>query len=101
MLHGPGSKCAAADGLLDGVRASRSAVVVVRGEPGISKTALMRYPVDKALTFRAVRCVGVESEMEPAFAGLHGLCYFQGRPLERRSSPAGLPGRFTGEIKGG
>ena len=86
---------------LIGVRASRGVVVVVRGEPGIGKTALLRYLVDKAPTFRVVRCVGVESGMELAFAGLRELCDFQGRPLGRRSFSAGLPGRFTGEIRGG
>ena len=100
MLHGRGSECAAADGLLDGVRANLSAVLVVRGDPGISKTALLRHLVDKAPSFRVVRCVGVESEMELAFAGLHELCDFQGPPMERRSSSAGLPRRFTGEIRG-
>ena len=101
MLHGPCGGCAAADGLLDGVRASRSAVVVVRGEQGISKTALPRYLLDKAPGFRVVRCAGVESEMELVFAGLHELCDFQGRPLERRRSWDGLPRRFASEIRGG
>lgn len=101
MLHGRGSECKAADGLLDGMHASRSAVIVVRGEPEISKTALLRYLVDKAPGFRVVRCVGVESEMELACAGLRELCDIQGRPLERRSFSAGLRMRFTGEIRGG
>ena len=101
MLHGRGSECAALDGLLDGVRANGSAVVVVRGEPGIGKTALLRYLVYKAAGFRVVRCVSVESEMQLAFAGLHELCDFRGRPLERRSLFAGLPTRFTGDIRCG
>jgi DNA-binding CsgD family transcriptional regulator len=74
MLRGRGSECAAVDGLLDGVRGGRSAVLVMRGEPGIGKTALLRYLVGEASGFRVVRCVGVESEMELAFAGLHELC---------------------------
>jgi hypothetical protein len=86
---------------LIGVRASRGAVVVVRGEPGISKTALPRHRVDRAPGFRVVRCVGIGSEMELAFAGLRELCDFQGRPLERRSFSAGLRRRFAGEIRGG
>jgi hypothetical protein len=73
----------------------------VRGDPGISKTVLLRHLADRAPSFRVVRCVGVESEMEPTFAGLHELCEFHGPPMERRSSSAGLPRRFTGEIRGG
>ena len=74
MLHGRGSECAAVDGLLDEVRGGHSAVLVVRGEPGIGKTALLRYLVGTATGFRVVRCVGVESTMELAFAGLYELC---------------------------
>ena len=65
---------AALDGVLDQARAGRSAVLVVRGEPGIGKTALMDYAAGRALGFRVVRVWGVESEMELAFAGLHQLC---------------------------
>ena len=65
---------AAVDGALDQARAGRSAVLVVRGEPGIGKTALLDYAAGRALGFRVVRAWGVESEMELAFAGLHQLC---------------------------
>ena len=73
-LCGRQRECAALDGLLDRVRDGRSAVLFVRGEPGIGKTALLRYVIDRAADFTVVRCVGVESEMELAFAGLHDLC---------------------------
>ena len=47
---------------------------MVRGEPGIGKTALLRYLMGEASGFRVVRGIGVESEMELPFAGLHQLC---------------------------
>jgi DNA-binding CsgD family transcriptional regulator len=64
----------AVDRLLDQARAGRSAVLVVRGDHGIGKTALLDYAAGRALGFRVVRAWGVESEMELAFAGLHQLC---------------------------
>ena len=73
-LYGRQTECAALDGLLDRVRGGRSAVLVLRGEAGIGKTALLRYVTDRAARFRVVRCMGVEAEMELAFAGLHDLC---------------------------
>ena len=56
------------------VRVGESAVLVVRGEAGVGKTALLEYVVERALGCRIVRVAGVESEMELAFAGLHQLC---------------------------
>jgi DNA-binding CsgD family transcriptional regulator len=67
---------AAVDRVLDRARAGNSAVLVVRGEPGIGKTVLLDYAVSRAAAsdLRVVRAWGVESEMELAFAGLHQLC---------------------------
>ncbi len=62
------------DGLLDCVRDGESAVLVLRGEAGIGKTALMRYCARQASGCRLVQIVGVESEMELPLAGLHQLC---------------------------
>jgi hypothetical protein len=62
------------DGLLDQARGGSSAVLVVRGEAGVGKTALLGYAAGRAAGFRVVRVWGVESEMELAFAGLHQLC---------------------------
>jgi DNA-binding CsgD family transcriptional regulator/tetratricopeptide (TPR) repeat protein len=64
----------ALDRLLAGVHAGRSGVLVLRGEAGIGKTALLDYAVDTASDCRVARVTGVESEMELAFAGLHQLC---------------------------
>ena len=65
---------AAVDRVLGQARAGSSAVLVVHGEPGIGKTALLDYAAGRALGLRVVRAWGVESEMELAFAGLHQLC---------------------------
>jgi DNA-binding CsgD family transcriptional regulator/tetratricopeptide (TPR) repeat protein len=62
--------------LLSGARAGRSGALVVRGEAGIGKTALLEHVHDTAVTsrFRVERAVGVESEAHFAFSGLHQLC---------------------------
>ena len=73
-LYGRRRECAALDGLLDRVRGGRSGVLVLRGEAGIGKTALLGYLTEQAAGFRVARCMGVESEMELAFTGLHDLC---------------------------
>jgi DNA-binding CsgD family transcriptional regulator/tetratricopeptide (TPR) repeat protein len=62
------------DGLLEHARAGASAAVVVRGEAGVGKTALVDYVRRSASTFRVVRAAGVESEMELPFAALQQLC---------------------------
>jgi AAA ATPase domain len=73
-LLGRWAERAALDRLLERVRAGRSAVLVVCGEPGIGKTALLDYAAGRASGFRVVRASGVESEMELPYAGLHQLC---------------------------
>src|SRR5260370_8924694 len=80
MLWGRRQQCRALDGLLADVRAGRSRALVVRGEPGIGKTALLGYAAETAPDFRVARAEGVESEMELPFAALHQLC---GRMLDR------------------
>ena len=62
------------DGLLEQVRDGRSAVLVVWGDAGVGKTALLDYAVQEAADPRVARAAGVESEMELAFAALHQLC---------------------------
>ena len=56
------------------LRHGRSGVLVIRGEPGVGKSALLEYVSDAVSDFRVARAVGVDSEMELAFAGLHQLC---------------------------
>ncbi len=61
------------DRLLDNVRGGQSAVLVIRGEAGIGKTALLHYCARQASGLRVAKVAGVESEMELPFAGLHQL----------------------------
>src|SRR6201988_1551411 len=65
-------------GLLDrfvaDVRAGEGRALVVRGEPGVGKTALLDYLTGRASGCLVARAAGVQSEMELAFAGLHQLC---------------------------
>ena len=74
ILRGRQQECAVLARLLEGARAGRSGVLVLEGEAGVGKTALLEYAVASAPDMRAVRAAGVESEMELAFAALHQLC---------------------------
>jgi len=74
VLLGRASEREALDRLLDKVRGGPSAVLVVSGEAGVGKTALLHYCARQASGFRVARVAGVESEMELPFAGLHQLC---------------------------
>ena len=74
MLRGRDSECEVLTRLLEGARGGRGAALVVQGEAGVGKTALLDYAVESASDLRVVRAVGVESEMELAFAALHQLC---------------------------
>jgi len=73
-LLGRPSEQVVLDGMLENVRGGQSAVVVIRGDAGVGKTALARYAADQASGFRIAHIAGVESEMELPFAGLHQLC---------------------------
>ena len=75
MLYGREAECTAVDALLDGARASRSGVLVLRGEPGVGKSVLLAYGSDRAEGFRVLRATGIESESQLPFAGLHQLLW--------------------------
>jgi DNA-binding CsgD family transcriptional regulator len=75
VLHGREADCAALRNLLDGARRSHSAALVIRGEPGVGKTALLEYAADHAAGLRVLRGTGVESEVTLPFAALHQLLY--------------------------
>jgi DNA-binding CsgD family transcriptional regulator len=62
------------DRLLAGVRAGRGGVLVMHGEAGVGKTALLGYAVEAASEFRVARTFGVEAEMELPFAAVQQLC---------------------------
>ena len=69
------------------VRTGQSAALVVRGEAGIGKTALLDYAAERVERCRVLRAVGVESEMELPFAALHQLCAPLLDGLERLPPP--------------
>ena len=73
-LRGRDQECGVLDRLLETARSGASATLVLRGEPGIGKTALLEYAIRTAPDLRLLRAVGVQSEIELAFAGLHQLC---------------------------
>src|SRR4051812_20120075 len=74
LLHGRRAECDTLDRLLKSVRAGQSRVLVLRGETGVGKSALLDVLVDRASGCRIAQVAAVESEMELAFAGLHQLC---------------------------
>src|SRR6476619_946186 len=73
MLTGRRRERDVLDRLIEAVGAGGSSALVLHGEPGVGKTALLEYLVEQAPGFRVVRAAGVQSEMELAFAGLHQL----------------------------
>jgi hypothetical protein len=75
------------DQLVVGAREGRSGVLVVRGEAGIGKTALLEYLAGESGVSRVVRVAGVESEMELAYAGLHQFWGGMTGALERLPGP--------------
>jgi hypothetical protein len=75
VLHGREADCAGLRNLLDGARRSHSAALVIRGEPGVGKTALLEYAAAQAAGLRVLRGTGVQSEVTLAFAALHQLVY--------------------------
>jgi DNA-binding CsgD family transcriptional regulator len=86
-LLGRHAECETLDQLVASVRAGPSRALVLRGEAGVGKSALLEYLVERASGCAIARAAGVESEMELAFAGVHQLCsLFVGR-LERLPGP--------------
>jgi DNA-binding CsgD family transcriptional regulator len=73
-LRGRRDECEVLDGLLAEVRDGRSGVLVLRGEAGVGKTALLDYTARAASGLRFVRVSGAASETELTFAGLQQLC---------------------------
>ncbi|WP_394552066.1 AAA family ATPase [Agromyces sp. MMS24-JH15] len=73
-LHGRQRECDALDGVVRHVRAGHGRVLVIRGEAGVGKSALLRFLSDAAIGCRVIGAAGVEYEMELAYAGIHQLC---------------------------
>ena len=80
MLIGREAECARVEELLDRARMGRSGALVIRGEPGIGKTALLDHAAARADGATVVRTSGIESEAELQFSGLLDVC----RPLLHR-----------------
>ena len=93
-LLGRAGECAALDDLISAVRAGESRSLMLLGEAGIGKTALLEHLVESAWDLNIVRTVGVESEMELAYASLHLLC----APLLDRRASLPAPQRCALEI---
>src|SRR3954465_1620154 len=73
-LRGRANECALLDDLVWAIRRGQSRSLVLRGEAGIGKTALLEYLIASAPDLTVVRAVGVQSDMELPFASLHQLC---------------------------
>jgi DNA-binding CsgD family transcriptional regulator len=85
------AECGVLDRLIEAVRAGESRALVVSGEAGVGKTALLEYLADRAAGCRMARVAGVQSEMELPFAALHQLCVpmldkLQGLPVPQRAA---------------
>src|SRR5712692_2739576 len=87
MLVDRRTERSALDSLIASARGGMGSALVLRGEPGIGKTALLEYAIESASGFGIARAGGVESEMELAFAALHQLCAPALDRLERLPGP--------------
>ncbi|MGH7735571.1 MAG: AAA family ATPase, partial [Gemmatimonadales bacterium] len=94
MLYGRGEQLAAIGRLLEGMRSGRAGALVLRGEAGIGKTALLDAAVEQAAGARVLRVTGVEAEVELPFAALHALM----RPA--LDEIGALPGRQAEALRG-
>jgi len=94
MLYGRHEERRVMRALLAGARAGRSGVLVIRGEAGVGKHALLQDTAEQATDFRLLRGTGVESEIELAFATLHQLL----RPVLDRLDR--LPGPQANALRG-
>ena len=86
-LRGRRSECEFLDGVLADALAGQSRAVVLRGEAGVGKSSLLDFVAESAPDWRTATAVGVESEMELAYSGLHQLCAPMLDHLARLPSP--------------
>jgi DNA-binding CsgD family transcriptional regulator len=86
-LLGRRAECEALDGVLADAVAGRSRAVVLRGEAGAGKSALLGYVSERLDGWRIGRAVGVESEMELPYSSLHQLCAAMSDRLDRLPAP--------------
>jgi AAA ATPase domain len=100
-LLGRRAECEALDGVLADALAGHSRVAVLRGEAGAGKSALLGYLAERAAGSHVATAVGVESEMELAYSGLHQLCapmldHLDRLPIPQRDALATVFGLSTG-----
>ena len=106
-LPGRRAQCRELDQLMSAVRAGQSTTLVMRGEQGIGKTALLDYAAAHATGCRVAHATGIQSELELAYAGLHQLCgpmldHLDGVPAPQQDAlrtalglrPGSAPDRF-------
>jgi len=87
QLVGRRAEREAVDRLLEAARAGYGGVLVIHGEPGVGKTALLEYAVEMARSFRVARAVGVEGEMDLPYASLQQLSSPSLELMERLPDP--------------
>ena len=80
-------ECETLDRLIADVQAGASRAIVLRGEAGVGKSALLGYLSDRVAGWHRVTAVGVESEMELAYSGLHQMCIRMLDRVERLPAP--------------
>ena len=100
-LLGRRNECEALDRLEADVLAGSSRVLVLRGEAGVGKSALLTYLSGRVADWRVASAVGVESEMDLAYSGLHQLCaplldHLDELPVPQRDALATVFGRSAG-----
>src|SRR5262245_25350615 len=100
-LLGRHHECEVLDRLIDSALGGHSRVLVLRGEAGVGKSALLQYVTNQASVCRVERAAGVQSEMELAFAGVHQLCapmldHLEGLPGPQRDALASAFGLTAG-----
>src|SRR5262245_40427383 len=86
-LIGRGHECELLDELVSDGLAGRSRVLVLRGEAGVGKSALLHHLSERVSGWHVARAVGVEAEMELAYSGLHQLCAPMFDQLDRLPVP--------------
>ena len=74
QLVGRRVECNMLELLLSATSGGHGGSLVLRGDPGVGKSALLEFAVDSARGFRVARTCGVEAEVELPFAALHQLC---------------------------
>src|SRR6516165_12069516 len=100
-LRGRADECALLDDFVSSIRQGESRSLVIRGEAGIGKTALLEYLLESGSDLSVVWALGVESEMELAYASLHQLCAplldrLDGLPAPQREALEVVFGLSTG-----